>query len=133
MKISGEFRSRTLAREWLTGTFINLGSSVTTEIAGNTGYDWLLLDHEHGPGGDETLLHQLQATGATSSVPLVRIVVNETAKFKRVLDMGAQGVMVPYISTAAEAQAAVAAMRYPPRGVPRGRQAQPRSRIWAGF
>src|ERR1700677_3110546 len=112
MKISGEFRARTLARDWLTGTFINLGSPVRTELAGNAGYDWLLLDHEHGPGGEDTLLHQLQAAGATPSVPLVRIVVNETAKFKRVLDMGAQGVMVPYISTAAEAQAAVAAMRY---------------------
>jgi 4-hydroxy-2-oxoheptanedioate aldolase len=117
MNISGKFRSRTLAREWLTGTFINLGSSVTAEIAGNAGYDWLLLDHEHGPGGEETLLHQLQATAATPAVPLVRIAANETVRFKRVLDAGAHGVMVPYINTEAEARAAVSALNYPPRGV----------------
>ena len=117
MKISGDFRARTLAREWLTGTFINLGSSVTTEIAGNAGYDWLLLDHEHGPGGDETLLHQLQATSATPAVPIVRIPVNDPTRFKRVLDAGAHGVMVPYVNTAAEARAAVTAMNYPPHGL----------------
>jgi 4-hydroxy-2-oxoheptanedioate aldolase len=117
MKISGDFRLRVLAREWLTGTFINLGSAVTAEIAGNAGYDWLLLDHEHGPGGEETLLHQLQATAATPAVPMVRIAVNETARFKRVLDAGAHGVMVPYINTEAEARAAVAAMYYPPHGI----------------
>jgi 4-hydroxy-2-oxoheptanedioate aldolase len=117
MNISGKFRARALAREWLTGTFINLGSSVTTELAGNAGYDWLLLDHEHGPGGEETLLHQLQAAAATPAVPIVRIAANETVRFKRVLDAGAHGVMVPYINTAAEAQAAVTAMNYPPRGI----------------
>jgi 4-hydroxy-2-oxoheptanedioate aldolase len=117
MNLSGKFRARVLAREWLTGTFINLGSPVTAEIAGNAGYDWLILDHEHGPGGDETMLHQLQATAATPAVPLVRIAVNETVRFKRVLDAGAHGVMVPYINTAAEAQAAVTAMNYPPRGI----------------
>jgi len=117
MTLSGEFRRRAMAREWVTGTFINLGSSVTTEIAGHAGYDWLLIDHEHGPGGEETLLHQLQAAAATPAVPIVRIAANEGPRFKRVLDAGAHGVMVPYISTAAEAQAAVTAMRYPPRGV----------------
>lgn len=116
MRISGEFRARALAREWLTGTFINLGSPVTTEIAGNAGYDWLLIDHEHGPGSDETMLHQLQAASATPAVPIVRIAANEAPRFKRALDAGAHGVMVPYISTVADAKAAVAAMSYPPRG-----------------
>jgi 4-hydroxy-2-oxoheptanedioate aldolase len=117
MKINGDFRARALAGDWLTGTFINLGSPVTTEIAGNAGYDWLLIDHEHGPGGEETLLHQLQAASATPAVPIVRIAANETPRFKRVLDIGAHGVMVPYVSTEAEAKAAVAAIRYPPRGI----------------
>jgi 4-hydroxy-2-oxoheptanedioate aldolase len=116
-KISGEFRARVLACEWLAGTFINLGSSVTAEIAGDAGYDWLILDHEHGPGGEETLLHQLQATAGTAAVSIVRIPVNDTTRFKRVLDAGAHGVMVPYINTAAEAQAAVTAMNYPPHGI----------------
>jgi 2-keto-3-deoxy-L-rhamnonate aldolase RhmA len=117
MSAPAPFRSRLLAGEWVPGTFVNLGSALTAEIAGRSGFDWVLLDHEHGPGGDETILHQLQAVGGTPAVPIVRIAANETVRFKRVLDMGAAGVMVPYVNTAEEARAAVAAMRYPPRGV----------------
>lgn len=117
MKISPDFRKRVLAREWLAGTFINLGSPVTVEIAGLAGFDWLLLDHEHGPGGEDTLLHQLQAASATPAFALVRIAWNDPVRFKRALDMGAMGIMVPYVNTPAEAQAAVSAMRYPPRGI----------------
>jgi 4-hydroxy-2-oxoheptanedioate aldolase len=117
MKLSGDFRKKVLAREWVTGTFINLGSPVATEIAGDAGFDWILIDHEHGPGGEDTLLHQLQAASATPAVPIVRIAWNEAPRFKRVLDAGAHGVMVPYINTEAEAQAAVAALRYPPGGI----------------
>ncbi len=116
MKIPTDFRKRVLAREWLAGGWLNLGSPVSTEVAGNLGFDWLLLDHEHGPGGEDTLLHQLQAASATPAVPIVRIAANEAPRFKRALDAGALGVMVPYINTAAEAQAMVSAMRYPPRG-----------------
>lgn len=117
MKLPPDFRKRVLAREWLGGTFLNIGSPVTVEIAGLAGFDWLLIDHEHGPGGEDTMLHQLQAAAATPAFPIVRIAVNETARFKRVLDMGALGVMVPYVSTVAETRAAVSAMRYPPHGV----------------
>lgn len=117
MKLPPDFRKRVLAREWLGGTFLNIGSSVTVEIAGLAGFDWLLIDHEHGPGGEDTMLHQLQAAAATPAFPIVRIAVNETARFKRVLDMGALGVMVPYVSTVGETRAAVSAMRYPPHGV----------------
>ena len=117
MKLSSDFRTRVLAGQWLTGTFINLGSPITTEIAGNAGYDWLLIDHEHGPGGQDTLVSQLQAAAATPAFAVVRIAWNETVTFKRVLDMGAQGVMVPFISSAEEAKKAVSAMRSPPRGV----------------
>ena len=117
MKLPADFRKRVLAREWLAGTFLNLGSPVTVEIAGLAGFDWILIDHEHGPGGEDTLLHQLHAASATPAFPVVRIAQNETPRFKRVLDMGALGVMVPYVSTAAEARAAVSAMRYPPHGI----------------
>ena len=106
-----------LAREWLCGTFLNLGSPITVEIAGLAGFDWILIDHEHGPGGQDTLLHQLHAASATPAVPIVRIAANETPRFKRVLDMGALGVMVPWVSTVAEATSAVSAMRYPPHGI----------------
>lgn len=117
MKLPPDFRKRVLAREWLCGTFLNLGSPITVEIAGLAGFDWVLIDHEHGSGGEDTMLHQLQACAATPAFPVVRIAQNETVRFKRALDMGALGVMAPYVSTAAEARAAVQAMRYPPHGI----------------
>ena len=117
MTIDGAFRARVLAGEFLTGFWLNLGSPLTAEMAGLAGFDWVLLDHEHGAGGEETMLHQLQAVAATPATCLVRIAANEAPRFKRVLDAGAAGVMVPYVSTADEARAAVSAMRYPPRGI----------------
>ncbi len=117
MKLPPDFRKRVLAREWLCGTFLNLGSPISVEIAGLAGFDWLLIDHEHGPGGEDTMLHQLHAASSTPAFPIVRIAYNEVPRFKRALDMGALGVMVPYVSTAAETRAAVNAMRYPPHGV----------------
>jgi 4-hydroxy-2-oxoheptanedioate aldolase len=116
MNPSPTFKNRILAREWLTGTFINLGSPVTAEIAAHAGFDWILIDHEHGAGGEDTMFNQLRAVGGAPAVPIVRIAANEAWRYKRVLDAGAHGVMVPYVSTVAEARAAVQAMRYPPRG-----------------
>lgn len=116
MTIDGGFRARVLAREFLTGSWLNLGSAITAEMAGLAGYDWVLLDHEHGPGSETTIIQQLQAVAATPATCLVRIAANEAPRFKRVLDAGAAGVMVPYVSTPDEARAAVSAMRYPPRG-----------------
>ena len=117
MKLSGNFRQRVLAREFLAGTWLNLGSSLTAEMAGLAGFDWVVLDHEHGPGSDSTVLQQLQAVSATPAAALVRIAANEPPRFKRVLDAGAQGVVIPYVSTPAEARAAVSSVRYPPRGL----------------
>jgi 2-keto-3-deoxy-L-rhamnonate aldolase RhmA len=117
MTIDGAFRARVLAREFLAGFWLNLGSPVTAEMAGLAGFDWVMLDHEHGPGSESTMLHQLQAVSATPATCLVRVAANEPPRFKRALDAGAHGVMVPYVSTPAEARAAVQAMRYPPRGV----------------
>ena len=117
MTIDGRFRTRVLAGEFLAGTWLNLGSTITAEMAGLCGFDWVVLDHEHGPGSDTTIIQQLQAIAGSPTVPLVRIAWNDPVRFKRVLDAGAHGVMVPYVSTPAEAAAAVGAMRYPPRGL----------------
>lgn len=110
-------RQRVLNRELLTGTFLSLGSTITVEMAGNSGFDWLLLDVEHGMGSHSDLIQQIQVTGATPAAPIVRIEHNEPARFKRVLDLGASGVMIPYISSVEEAEQAVSSMRYPPRGI----------------
>jgi 4-hydroxy-2-oxoheptanedioate aldolase len=110
-------RARVLSRELVVGTWLNLGSSLTAEIAGQAGFDWVLLDVEHGAGDHESLLHQLQAVAGTPAVPLVRIAWNDLPRFKRVLDLGAAGVMVPYVTSPEEAKQAAAAMRYPPQGL----------------
>ena len=110
-------RERVLSGEWMGGTFLNLGSSLTAEIAGQAGFDWLLVDIEHGMGDRQDLLFQLQAIESSSAAPLVRIAWNDPVRFKRVLDLGPSGVMVPYVCSAEEAQRAVASMRYPPAGV----------------
>jgi len=127
------FAARVLAGEFLAGSWANLGSSLTAEMAGVAGFDWVLLDHEHGPGSDTTILHQLQALAATPAAALVRIAANDPARFKRVLDAGAHGVMIPYVGTAAEAQAAVSAMRYPPRGIRGVAETHSRTAFGAGF
>ena len=110
-------RKRVLAGEVLAGTFCNLGSPITTEIAGSAGFDWLLLDLEHGAGDQSELMHQLQAADAADTPAIVRIAWNEPWRFKRVLDGGAAGVMVPWVSTAEEAAAAAESMRYFPDGI----------------
>ena len=104
-------RQRVLQGQVVSGTFLNLGSPLTAEIAGKAGFDWVIIDCEHGAGDHSELLHQLQALGGASAAPLVRIAWNETPRFKRVLDLGASGVMVPYVNDAQQAAAATTAMR----------------------
>jgi len=110
-------RREVLGRKLVTGTWCNLGSSVTAEVAGLSGFDWVLLDMEHGLGDFSHLVPQLQAMAATPAAPVVRITQSDVGAIKRVLDMGASGVMVPFVNTAAEAKQVVSAMRYPPAGI----------------
>ena len=110
-------RSRVVNQELLYGMIANLGSSITAEMVGGAGYDWVWLDGEHGMGGFTDLVHQLQAVSATRAAPVVRVVWNDFPLIKRVLDMGAAGVIVPYINNAEEARQVVRAMRYPPEGI----------------
>ncbi len=110
-------RSRVLNGEILFGLIANLGSSLTVEMAGAAGYDWLWIDGEHGMGGFTDTIHQLQAASATRAAPIVRVVWNDFPLIKRVLDSGAAGVIVPWINHAEDAAQVVRAMRYPPEGI----------------
>jgi len=110
-------RQRVLNNELLFGLINNLGSSITVEMAGVAGYDWLWIDGEHGMGGFTDTVHQLQAASATSASPIVRVVWNDFPLIKRVLDIGAAGVIVPWINRAEDAAQVVRAMRYPPAGI----------------
>jgi 4-hydroxy-2-oxoheptanedioate aldolase len=85
-------------------------------VAG-AGFDWLLLDTEHSPNDLESVLTQLQAAAAYPSAPVVRVPWNDMVAIKRVLDIGAQSLLIPYVQNPDEARAAVAATRYPPAGV----------------
>jgi 4-hydroxy-2-oxoheptanedioate aldolase len=98
------------------GCWLNMGSTVSAEIVGSVGFDWVLFDLEHGIGTDAYLVPQLQALGNDSAVPIVRVESFETARVKRVLDAGVKGVMFPQIQNAAEAKKAIENMYYPPVG-----------------
>lgn len=119
-------RERVLSGEFMAGAWCNLGSSITPEMASTMGYDWVLIDQEHGPGDNITLLHQMQAISIGGAAPMVRITWNEMPRFKRALDLGAAGIMVPYVQNRQEAELAVSSMRYSPTGL-RGVAGSPRA------
>lgn len=110
-------KARVQSGETLLGCFLSLGSPITAEIMGLAGYDWALIDLEHGAGGEREALSQMQALEATGAAPVVRVESNARQRAHRVLDLGARGVMFPRIDAAEQAREAVAAMRYPPEGV----------------
>ena len=101
----------------LRGLWLALGSETVTEIAGRAGFDWCLVDGEHGPWDPATIRRQLMVLAGTGTQAIVRVPVNADWVIKQALDIGAQSVMVPMVHSADEARAAVAACRYPPQGV----------------
>jgi len=99
------------------GLWSSLSSNYSVEVIAGAGFDWLLLDTEHSPNDLESLLTQLQAAAPYPTHPVVRVPWNDMVMIKRVLDIGAQSLLVPYVSTPQEAAAAVSYTRYPPVGV----------------
>lgn len=104
------------SRRPLAGMWVCSGSPLVAEIAAGSGLDWLLIDMEHSPVTLDSVLHQLQAVAGYPITPMVRVPVGDTVVVKQVLDLGAQNLLVPMISTAEQAQSMVAAVHYPPRG-----------------
>lgn len=111
------FRQDLLAGKRLIGCWSALGNPITTEVLGLAGFDWILLDTEHAPNDVLTLIPQLMALKDSASAPVVRPAWNDTVLIKRLLDAGFYNFLVPFVQSAAEARAAVAATRYPPEGV----------------
>lgn len=99
------------------GLWSGLSSNVTVELLANAGFDWLLLDTEHSPNELPMVHSQLQAIAQGPTHPIVRPVWNDTVNLKRYLDVGVQTLLIPFVQNAEEAASAVAATRYPPRGV----------------
>ena len=84
------------------GAWLSMCSGISAEIMSRAGFDWLLVDMEHGHGDLQTLLAQLQAIEGSETIPIVRVQWNDAAVIKRVLDLGAYGVMVPWIGGLAD-------------------------------
>lgn len=117
VRLSPTFRDRLAAAPRpLVGGWVCSGSPLVAEIMAGSGLDWLLIDMEHSPNTLESVLAQLQAVAAYPVTPIVRVPIGDVVTIKQVLDVGAQNVLVPMVSTAEEARAVVEAVRYPPRG-----------------
>jgi len=109
-------RRRILAGETLFGAWASLGSPGSAELLGRAGYDWVVVDMEHGYTTEAELLAHLTAIEGSGSVALVRPQSGERLRIGRALDMGAAGVVVPRLDTLAQVQEAVTFLRYPPGG-----------------
>lgn len=114
----------------LAGMWVCSGSPLVAEICAGSGLDWLLVDMEHAPNGLESVLAHLQAVAPYNAVPLVRLPGFLPVMIKQVLDLGARNILMPMIDTAEQAEAAVRAVRYPPRGVRGVGSALARSARW---
>ncbi|HEY9357837.1 MAG TPA: HpcH/HpaI aldolase/citrate lyase family protein [Arthrobacter sp.] len=101
----------------LAGMWVCSGSPLIAELCAGAGLDWLLVDAEHSPNGLESILAQLQAIHGYPVQVMVRPPVNDTVVIKQYLDLGVQNLLVPMVNSVADAEAAVAATRYPPQGV----------------
>jgi 4-hydroxy-2-oxoheptanedioate aldolase len=111
------FRDRTLAGETLLGLFLDLGSPGSAEVCAAVGYDWLLVDLEHGAATEVDLPGILRAVELGGPTALVRPQSGERIRIGRALDMGARGIMVPRLDSADQAREAVTFLRYPPDGI----------------
>ncbi|MCT2089295.1 HpcH/HpaI aldolase/citrate lyase family protein [Micrococcus terreus] len=110
--------------------FLSSGDVTAAEICAGAGLDYLLIDGEHAPLSLEGILAQLRVIAGTGTLSLVRVPALDEVIIKQVLDLGAQNVLVPMVHTAQDAEAAVRAMHYPPKGVRGVGSALARSGRW---
>ena len=102
--------------ESIFGCWVETGSATNVEILGHAGFDFLLIDLEHGQGDLDEALQMLRAAQLTGTPAVIRVPSNDPTFLKRILDAGADSIMIPSVESAAEAEAAVRACRYPPQG-----------------
>lgn len=117
MIVTQTLKQRIYAGEVVHGCWVNMGSTVSAEIIARAGFDWLLIDLEHGAVDAELALRLLQVVGGLPVTPLVRTDELTRPRIQRILDAGANGIMFPHIDQPSEAEFAVQTMYYPPRGI----------------
>ena len=115
-------RPNKIKQMWRAGQCVTLGwlsvsHGFTAEVMARQGFDALCVDLQHGTSEMKDVGPLLQAISQTDTVPVVRVAWNEPATIMKALDLGAYGIIVPLVNTAAEAAMAVAACRYPPVGM----------------
>ncbi|MEX2184432.1 MAG: aldolase/citrate lyase family protein [Chloroflexota bacterium] len=111
-----DLRSRIHAGETLIGVFSDLASPLAAELCGRAGFDWIVLDLEHGAATEGDLLALLYAVGTTPMAPIVRPQSAERLRVGRALDLGAAGIMLPQLQSEGDVREAVRYLRYPPVG-----------------
>lgn len=99
------------------GLWLSLCNPLAAEVVAHSGYDWVLIDMEHSPNDINSVMAQLQVFAAFESTAIIRPQWNDPVLVKRLLDIGAPGLLFPMIQSATEAEQAVATTRYPPRGI----------------
>lgn len=113
--MKADFRNRLNAGECLYGTMVTMPTPTVAEILCQVGFDWLFIDAEHGPFDTDSLLRMLQSVGDRTAC-LVRVAEGHETAIKKVLDLGADGIIVPQVNSASEAEAVVRAAKYSPQG-----------------
>jgi 4-hydroxy-2-oxoheptanedioate aldolase len=111
------FKQRLLAGELQYGLWLGLSEIFSAEICAGAGFDWLLIDAEHGPNDLRTIFAQLQAIAPYGSQPVVRPPQGDHVLIKQLLETGVQTLLIPMVESAAQAAHLVEAMRYPPQGI----------------
>jgi 2-keto-3-deoxy-L-rhamnonate aldolase RhmA len=111
------FRKALLDRQVTLGTWLQINNPTAAEVLANAGYDWISLDIEHTDIDIVSMTALLRGMYGRGVAPIARVTTNDVIEIRRSLDVGAQGVLVPFVSTAEQARRAVSACKYPPWGV----------------
>ena len=118
MKLPENRFKRALGEDGLQyGLWLGLGSPVAAELGACAGFDWVLVDGEHGANDYRSVYSQVQAVEGSGASAIVRLPDGDPARIKRYLDMGVQSLLIPMVDTAEQAERLVSAVRYPPRGI----------------
>lgn len=115
------------------GLWLGLADPYAAELCATAGFDWLLIDGEHGPNELRSMLASLQAVAPYASHPVVRVPHGDGALIKQVMEIGATTLLVPMVESASQAGALVRAMRYPPAGVRGVGSGLARSSRWSAY